>query len=137
MRNKYMITAMICCVLFSCSFPPLPKQISLLSVFRVTEEPAVIVRGASGSALTVNISFGDVEVEQWIQEFSKPYPLLFVDMKWAERFPETVRLIKEKNIPVGLLGDEGMLMNKIHLCSSNSLNGLKKLFGVNLFGSEH
>ena len=107
MRNKYMITAIICCALFLL-LPALPKQLSLVSVFRVTEEPAVIVRGASGSALTVNISFGDIEVEQWIRELSKPYPLLLVDMKWAGRFPETVQLIKEKNISVGLLGDKGI-----------------------------
>ena len=106
MRLKYIIIFMICCVLFVL-FPPFPNQNPLTAVFRVTEEPAVIVRGTSGSALTVNISFGDVEVEQWIQELSKPYPLLFVDMEWAERFPETVRLISEKNIPVGLLGHEG------------------------------
>jgi len=106
MRLKYIIIFMICCVLFVLS-PPFPNQNPLTAVFRVTEEPAVIVRGTSGSALTVNISFGDVEVEQWIQELSKPYPLLFVDMEWAERFPETVRLISEKNIPVGLLGHEG------------------------------
>jgi hypothetical protein len=106
MRLKYIIIFMICCVLFVLS-PPFPNQNPLTAVFRVTEEPAVIVRGTSGSALTVNISFGDVEVEQWIRELSKPYPLLFVDMEWAERFPETVRLISEKNIPVGLLGHEG------------------------------
>jgi hypothetical protein len=106
MRLKYIIIFMICCVLFVLS-PPFPNQNPLTAVFRVTEEPAVIVRGTSGSALTVNISFGDAEVEQWIQELSKPYPLLFVDTEWAERFPETVRLISEKNIPVGLLGHEG------------------------------
>lgn len=95
MRNKYFIIFITCLGLFIL-LPPLPEQASLTSVFRLTEEPAVIVQGTSGSALTVNISFGDVEVEQWIQGLSKPYPLLFVDMDWAERFPETVRLIAEK-----------------------------------------
>ncbi|HJF31631.1 MAG TPA: hypothetical protein K8V56_07615 [Sporosarcina psychrophila] len=107
MRNKYFIIVLMCCGLFLL-LPALPKQLSPISVFRVTEKPAVIVRGSNGSALTVNISFGDIEVEKWIQELNKPYPLLFVDTKWAERFPETVQLIKEKNIPVGLLGDEGV-----------------------------
>ena len=92
---------------YSCYFPRYLKKCSFTSVFRVTEEPAAITRGTYGSALTVNISFGDDEVEQWIQELKKPYPLLLIDMEWAERFPETVRLINEKNIPVGLLGDEG------------------------------
>src|SRR6185437_4236331 len=107
MRFKYLMIIVICCGLFLLS-PPLPKQNPLTAVFRVTEEPAVIVRGTSGSALTVNISFGDAEVEQWIRDLGKPYPLLFVDMEWAERFPETVQLINEKNIPVGLLGSKGM-----------------------------
>ena len=129
MRNKYIITAIICCALFLL-LPALPKQMSLVSVFRVTEEPAVIVRGASGSALTVNISFGDVEVEQWIQELSKPYPLIFVDMKWAGRFPETVRLIKEKNIPVGLLGDEGMTYEQNTPLFIDQLEQFEKTFGV-------
>ncbi len=107
MRKKYLIIIVICSGFFLL-FPPLPEQMSLTSVFRVTEKPDVIVRGSSGSVLTVNISFGDVEVEQWISELRTPYPLLFVDMDWAERFPETVRLINEKNIPVGLLGSKGI-----------------------------
>ena len=107
MRRKYFMIFIACLGLFLL-FPPLPEQASLTAVFRLTDEPAVIVRGTSGSVLTVNISFGDVEVQQWIQELGKPYPLLFVDTKWAERFPDTVRLIREKNIPIGLLGDEGI-----------------------------
>ena len=88
-------------------FPPLPQNFSLISVFRVTKEPVAITRGTYGSALTVNISFGDDEVEEWIQTLEKPYPLLLVDPNWAERFPDTTRLIIEKNIPTGLLGLEG------------------------------
>lgn len=129
MRNKYMITTIICCALFLL-LPALPKQLSLVSVFRVTEEPAVIVRGASGSALTVNISFGDVEVERWIRELSKPYPLLLVDMKWAGRFPETVQLIKEKNISVGLLGDNGITYDQNTPLFIEQLKQFEKTFGV-------
>lgn len=129
MRNKYMITAIICCALFLL-LPALPKQLSLVSVFRVTEEPAVIVRGASGSALTVNISFGDIEVEQWIQELSKPYPLLLVDMKWAGRFPKTVQLIKEKNISIGLLGDKGVTYEQNTILFTEQLEQFEKTFGV-------
>ena len=36
---------MICCVLFLLLSPAFPNQIPLIAVFRVTEEPAVIVRG--------------------------------------------------------------------------------------------
>lgn len=106
MRKKYVMIAIICSGLFL-FFTPLPEQASLTSVFRVTEEPAVITRGTNGSALTVNLSFGDLEVEQWIRELNTPYPFLFVDVDWANRFPETIKLINEKNIPVGLLGHAG------------------------------
>ncbi|KAA0948579.1 hypothetical protein FQ087_16405 [Sporosarcina sp. ANT_H38] len=129
MRNKYMIITIICCALFL-NLLVLPKQLSLVSVFRVTEKPAVIVRGSNGSALTVNISFGDVEVEQWIRELSKPFPLLLVDMKWAERFPETVQLIKEKNIPVGLLGDKGITYEQNTPLFIEQLEQFEKTFEI-------
>lgn len=87
----------------------MPGSDSLKTVFRLTDEPTeVIVRGMSGSALTINISFGEDEVEQLVRELQAPYPLLLLDMDWVERFPEIVELIKKKNIPVGLLGSAGM-----------------------------
>lgn len=106
MRKKFIILFIIGCGVILL-FPPLPEKSSLISVFRVTKEPVAITRGTYGSALTVNISFGDDEVEQWIQTLEQPYPLLLLDLDWAERFPETTRLIIEKNIPTGLLGLEG------------------------------
>jgi hypothetical protein len=129
MRNKYLIIILACFGMFLL-FPPFPEQALLTSVFRVTEEPAVIVRGTTGSALTVNISFGDVEVEQWVQELSKPYPLLFVDIEWAGRFPETVRLINEKNIPVGLLGNEGVTYDQNMPLFIQQLERFENIFGI-------
>lgn len=78
-----------------------------LPVFHITEKPEAIVRGTTGSALTINISFGDEEVSDWIETLQEPYPLLLVDVDWAMRFPQTVDLIKKKKIPTGLLGDNG------------------------------
>ena len=129
MRRKYFLIIIACLGLFLL-LPPLPEQASLTSVFRLTDEPAVIVRGTSGSVLTVNISFGDVEVQQWIQGLGKPYPLLFVDTKWAERFPDTVRLIQEKNIPIGLLGDEGIAYEQNTSLFTEQLNQFETLFKV-------
>ncbi|MFJ7935136.1 hypothetical protein [Sporosarcina sp. NPDC096371] len=129
MRLKYPIIITACLGLFLL-LPSLPEQMSLTSVFRVTEEPAVIVRGTSGSALTVNISFGDVEVEQWIQELSKPYPLLFLDMDWVERFPATVKLITEKNIPVGLLGVQGDAYEQNTSLFPSQLERFETVFGM-------
>lgn len=129
MLRKYFMIFIACLGLFLL-FPPLPEQASLTSVFRLTDEPAVIVRGTSGSVLTVNISFGDVEVQEWIQGLSKPYPLLFVDTKWGERFPDTVRLIQEKNIPIGLLGDEGIAYEQNTSLFIKQLEQFETLFKV-------
>ena len=106
MHKKLLIIFLMCFGLILL-FPPSPEKASFTSVFRVTEKPVAITRGTYGSALTVNISFGDDEVMQWIQELEKPYPLLFIDMDWAGRYPETIRIINDKNIPTGLLGDKG------------------------------
>jgi hypothetical protein len=129
MRNKYFMIFIACLGIFLLS-PPLPEQMSLTSVFRLTDEPAVIVRGASGSVLTVNISFGDDEVEQWIQGLGKPYPLLFVNMDWAERFPNTMRIIREKNIPVGLLGDNGITYEQNTSLFSQQLERFETIFEI-------
>lgn len=111
-------------------FPPLPGKESFTAVFRVTEKPAAITRGTYGSALTVNISFGDAEVEQWIRELGKPYPLLLVDVDWAGRFPETVRLINDKNIPVGLLGYDGAAYDQSASLLVSQLEIFENFFGV-------
>lgn len=110
--------------------PPLSERYSITSVFRVTEEPVAITRGTYGSVLTVNISFGDDEVMDWIQELDKPYPTLFIDTDWAERFPETIDLIINKNIPTALLGQEGEVYEYDTELFINQLERFETLFGV-------
>ena len=130
MKTKLIILITVCCaaVLF---FPSMPGSDSLKSVFRLTDEPSeVIVRGMSGSALTINISFGDEEVEQLIQELQAPYPLLLLDMEWAERFPEIVQLIKKRNIPTGLLGHAGLDYEQNTPLLIEQLEKYEGLFGV-------
>lgn len=129
MRKKLFFFLFLGCGLFLL-FPPSAPKNSLLTVFRVTEEPVAITRGAFGSVLTVNISFGDAQVEEWIQELKKPYPLLFVDTEWASRFPETVRLINEKNIPVGLLGKNGEAYEQDAALLVTELEQFKITFGT-------
>ncbi len=109
----------------------MPGSDSLKTVFRLTDEPnEVIVRGMSGSALTINISFGDEEVEELISELQSPYPLLLLDMEWAERFPEIVQLIKKRNIPTGLLGHAGMEYEQNTPLLVEQLEVYEKFFGV-------
>ncbi|PIC65027.1 hypothetical protein CSV79_03560 [Sporosarcina sp. P13] len=101
----FLVILGLLCVLY---VPQLFKpSSSLLTVFRLTEDPIVIVRGAQGSALTVNISFGEQEVEDLLEQFTNQKPLLFMDIDWALRFPELVTKIKKRSFPVALLGAEG------------------------------
>lgn len=79
---------------------------SWTSVFRVTDQPDVLMKGNHGVTLTVDLSFGREDVDEWITKLEKPYPLLFLDAQWIKRSPLIVKKIKEKNIPVGLLGQE-------------------------------
>lgn len=109
----------------------MPGSDSLKSVFRLTDEPnEVIVRGMSGSALTINISFGDEDVEQLIRELQAPYPLLLLDMDWAGRFPEIVQLIKKRNIPTGLLGHAGLEYEQNIPLLIEQLEKYEDLFGA-------
>lgn len=99
------------CILFSLTlfltFHTFSTRQHYIPVFNILTEPAAITNGVTGSALTVNISFGDTEVQQWIEQLQKPYPLLFIDIDWAKRYPSLVETMIEKNITIGLLGDEG------------------------------
>lgn len=104
--KKLLFLTLIGCCLFL-FFQVFYSNKNFIPVFHVTEKPEAIVRGTTGSALTINISFGDDEVSNWIETLQEPYPLLLVDVDWAMRFPETVQLIKKKKIPTGLLGDNG------------------------------
>lgn len=83
------------------------QKSSVISVFRMTEEPIVISKGNYGQSIIVEISFTHEELNTWLQQLNKPYPLLMLDDSWIERSPQTIEIIKKKNIPTGLLGDSG------------------------------
>ena len=129
MRKKLFIIFLMCFGLIVL-FPPSPKNTPLTSVFRLTDKPITITHGTYGSALTVNISFGNEEIGQWIQELEKPYPFLFIDMDWAGRYPEIIRLINEKNIPTGLLGNEGTAYEKDATILLNQLEQYEDFFSM-------
>ena len=105
-----------------------PKKDTLTAAFLITDKPTAIVRGTNGSALTVNISFGDEPIKKWIHQLEKPYPLLFIDLSWAERFPEITQLIQEKKIPIGLLGYEGKLYESDENLLEQQIERYEKLF---------
>ncbi|WP_153732349.1 polysaccharide deacetylase family protein [Sporosarcina obsidiansis] len=126
---KKIILLSILCLLFILWLPQLAKPSpSLTTVFRLTENPTVIVRGAQGSALTINISFGESEVEELLEQLTKPYPLLFVDAAWAARFPDLVEKMKKRSLPVALLGQEGERYETDPKLFMQQLNQFEEIF---------
>lgn len=127
MRKKSVVFILIGCSLLL-FLQPLLKKKSFTTVFHATEKPTTIVRGVHGSALTINISFGDEEISNWLETLSEPYPLLLLDPDWAERFPETIQLIKKKNMPTGLLGLEGKMYTEDGRLLLQQIDKYEKLF---------
>lgn len=85
-----------------------PKQMpSLLPVFQLTEKPAVISKGSYGNTITIDLTFGRDNVEKFVTELQAPYPHFFISIEWIERSEEIIEVMKDKNIPISLLGKNG------------------------------
>lgn len=85
-----------------------PKQMpSLLPVFQLTEKPAVISKGSYGNTITIDLTFGRDDVEKFVTELQAPYPHFFISIEWIERSEEIIEVMKDKNIPISLLGKSG------------------------------
>lgn len=104
MIRKLLVTLVLALLLI---FFIYPQKNSIISVFRMTDEPLVISKGHYGQSLIVEISFSHDGLLEWLKSLNKPYPLLMLDADWINRSPEIVELIKERNIPTGLLGGNG------------------------------
>ncbi|GEM_PF-397496 len=127
MLKKAIFTLALCALLFAL----LPATISapkILQVFHIVKEPDVITRGTQGSALTIDLSFGDEPIEEWLARLEAPYPLLLIDPSWAKRFPESARLIAKKNIPVALLGENGASYEEDPLLLGRQIEEFVSLF---------
>ena len=81
-----------------------PINSTKISVFRITESPAVITKGHYGTSLVVEISFSDEHLSEWLTTLKEPYPLLLLDADWIERSSKQMEIILKKKIPTGLLG---------------------------------
>lgn len=75
-----------------------------LPVFQMTNSPNVISKGHYGQTLIVEVSYSHEGFEEWLNTLSAPYPLLLLETDWLTRSESTIQLIKEKQIPTGLLG---------------------------------
>lgn len=104
MIRKLLIAMTLAIIL---SFLIFPQRDSVISVFRMTEEPLVISKGHYGQSLVVEISFTHDGMDEWMQSLKSPYPLLMLDADWIDRSPKLIEVIQKKNIPAGLLGGNG------------------------------
>lgn len=80
---------------------------SLLPVFQLTEKPTVISKGTYGKTVTLDLTFGKEEIETLLESLKAPYPHFFISTEWMERSGSILKLMEEKNIPIGLLGKDG------------------------------
>lgn len=110
-------------------FVTLPKDDGLLSTFRMTNQPDVITKGTYGTAMTVNISYGKEDVFQWLESLQAPFPFIFADIDWLERSPKAVEILKQKKIPIGLLGKEGISYEEDPQLLEKEIVNYEKLFG--------
>jgi len=104
MVRKLLVTVVLMVVV---TFFVYPQRESLISVFRITDQPLVISKGNYGQSLVVEISFTHEGLEEWLKTLKQPYPLLMLNADWIARSPKIVEQIKKLNIPTGLLGGKG------------------------------
>ena len=79
----------------------------ILPAFHMTNSPEIISQGHYGHSLLVEVSYSHDGFDEWIQSITQPYPLFLVDIDWLQRSETTIKLLLEKQIPVGLLGRDG------------------------------
>lgn len=86
-----------------------PKNFSsLLPVFQLTEKPTIISKGSYGNTITIDLTFGKNDIEKFVNDLQAPYPHFFISIEWIERSEEIIEVMKEKNIPISLLGKSGL-----------------------------
>jgi len=84
-----------------------PQKNSIMSVFQFSNEPVIISKGNYGQSIIVEVTFSHDGFIEWLNTLKQPYPLLMVDAEWIKRSSKYIEVIKDRNIPIGLLGGEG------------------------------
>lgn len=79
---------------------------ALSPTFQLTNSPTILTKGHYGETFIVEISYSHEGLEEWLTQLPKPYPLILADVNWLSRSEELTKLLIEKHIPVGLLGQE-------------------------------
>lgn len=81
-----------------------PINSNMVSVFSITDSPAIVTKGHYGTSLVVEISFSNEPLLEWLTTVKEPYPLLLLDADWIERSPKHMEVIQKRKLPTGLLG---------------------------------
>lgn len=98
---KTLVSLALCLIIIFFYFD---ERNTIFPAFHLTETPMIVTKGQFGVSLLVEVSYSHDGFEDWIASLPKPYPLFLVDADWILRSPDTVELLIERNIPVGLLG---------------------------------
>lgn len=83
------------------------KYSSMLPVFQLVEKPTVVSKGSYGKTITIDLTFGKEDMETFLKNLEAPYPHFFISNDWINRSPTLIKIMKEKSIPISLLGQEG------------------------------
>lgn len=101
----------------------------MLPVFQLTEKPTVVSKGAYGKTVTLDLSFGKEDMKSFIEDLEAPYPHFFISNDWIQRSPTLILLMKEKNIPISLLGQEGIRYIEDPNLFKKEINEFEKAIG--------
>lgn len=102
---------------------------SILPVFQITEKPTVISKGSYGKTVTIDLTFGKEEIETLLENLEAPYPHFFISTEWMERSEPIIQHMKEKNIPIGLLGKDGAIYIEDLSLFQKEVNQFEKIIG--------
>ncbi|QFG00826.1 hypothetical protein PB01_19655 [Psychrobacillus glaciei] len=83
------------------------KYSSMLPVFQLVEKPTVVSKGSHGKTITIDLTFGKEDMEVFLKGLEAPYPHFFISNDWIDRSPALIQIMREKSIPISLLGQEG------------------------------
>lgn len=98
---KTLVSLVLCLFLVFIYFD---EKNSISPVFQLTEAPAIITKGQFGQSLIIELSYSHKGFEDWVTNLREPYPLILAESDWLLRSPDLVKILREKNIRVGLLG---------------------------------
>lgn len=102
---------------------------SIVPVFQLTEKPTVISKGTYGKTVTIDLTFGKEEIETLLKDLKAPYPHFFISTEWMERSEPIIKIMQEKHIPIGLLGQNGAIYIENPVLFQKEVDQFEKVMG--------